>query len=186
MKARRAHPERTLPLRTAMSRSAFAPTPNALEREWLVTNGLGGFACGSVAQANTRYYHGVLIASLRPPVQRVLMVARLEPTVSYRGALLQLGCNEFADGMLAPRGCERLSAFELENGLPVWTYALGDALLEERIWMADGCNTSYVRFTLVAVSAPADLELLPLCTYRDYHSQTRGGWELTVEAEQKK
>jgi predicted glycogen debranching enzyme len=181
MKARPAHPERTIPLLAALSRSAFAPTPNALEREWLVTNGLGGFACGSVAQANTRRYHGVLVASLRPPVQRVLMVARLEPTVSYRGAQFNLGCNEFADGTLAPRGCERLNAFALENGLPVWTYALGDALLEERIWMADGCNTSYVRFTLAAASAPADLELLPLCTYRDYHSETRGGWELTVE-----
>jgi hypothetical protein len=57
MKARRAHSDRTIPLRTALSRSAFAPTPNALEREWLVSNGLGGFACGSVAQANTRRYH---------------------------------------------------------------------------------------------------------------------------------
>jgi predicted glycogen debranching enzyme len=183
-RARRTSPKRTIPLQAALSRSGFASTAGALEREWLVTNALGGFACGSVAQANTRRYHGVLIASLRPPVQRVLMVAKLEPTVRYRGEDFHLGCSEFADGTLAPRGCERLSAFHLENGLPVWTYALADALLEERIWMADGRNTSYVRFKLDAASAPADLELLPLCTYRDYHSQTRGGWELTLEPEE--
>jgi len=84
-RARRTSPKRTIPLQAALSRSGFASTAGALEREWLVTNALGGFACGSVAQANTRRYHGVLIASLRPPVQRVLMVAKLEPTVRYRG-----------------------------------------------------------------------------------------------------
>ena len=186
MKARQArNEERTIPGRADLSRASFAHSANALEREWLVTNGLGGFACASVALANTRRYHGVLVASLRPPVQRVLMVAKVEPTVRYRGAEFRLGCSEFADGTLAPRGFEWLSAFRLDDGLPTWTYALADALLEQRIWMADGCNTTYVSFTLSVASAPVDLELLPLCTYRDYHSQTRGGWGLAVDPEER-
>ncbi len=171
----------TILSRAALSRSDLVNPANALEREWLVTNGLGGFACASVALANTRRYHGVLVASLRPPVQRVLMVAKVEPTVRYREAEFRLGCNEFADGAVAPRGFEWLSAFTLDDGLPTWTFTLADALLEQRIWMADGRNTTYVSFTLAAASAPADLELLPLCTYRDYHAQTRGGWELAVD-----
>ena len=177
--------ERAIPGRADLSRASFAHSAHALEREWLVTNGLGGFACSSVALANTRRYHGVLVASLKPPVQRVLMVAKVEPTVRYRGAEFRLGCSEFADGTLAPRGFEWLSAFRLDNGLPTWTYAFADALLEQRIWMADGRNTTYVSFTLAAASAPADLELLPLCTYRDYHSQTRGGWRLAVDTEER-
>jgi predicted glycogen debranching enzyme len=177
--------DRPILSRADLSRASFAQTANALDREWLVTNGLGGFACASVALANTRRYHGVLVASLEPPVQRVLMVAKVEPSVRYRGADFRLGCSEFADGTLAPRGFELLSAFQLEDGLPTWTYAFADALLEQRIWMADGRNTTYVSFTLNAASAPVDLELLPLCTYRDYHSQTRGGWGLAVDTEER-
>src|SRR5690242_18224935 len=119
-------------------RTDFASATNAFEREWLVTNSLGGFACGTVAQANTRRYHGLLVAALQPPVQRVVMVAKLEALVRYRGNVYELGSNEFADGTLSPRGFELLSAFEDEGGLPVWTYACGDARLEQRIWMADG------------------------------------------------
>src|SRR5256885_2271232 len=102
-------------------RADFASASNAFEREWLVTNALGGFACGTVAQANTRRYHGLLGASLQPPVQRV--------------------------------------------------------------WMADGRNTTYLRFQLQDASAAMDLELRPLCTYRDYHSHARGGWSLEVADE---
>src|SRR6266404_4470410 len=176
--------DRAIDSRANLSRASFAQPAHALDREWLVTNGLGGFACASVALANTRRYHGVLVASLKPPAQRVLMVAKVEPTVRYRGVDFRLGCSEFADGTLVPRGFELLSAFQLEDGLPTWTYAFADALLEQRIWMADGRNTTYISFTLNAASAPVDLELLPLCTYRDYHSQTRGGWGLAVDTEE--
>jgi predicted glycogen debranching enzyme len=164
------------------ARSEFSTAAGAYDREWLVTNALGGFACGTIAQANTRRYHGLLVASLRPPVQRVVMVAKLEVLTRYGEQSYELGSNEFADGTLNPRGFELLSSFEVQEGVPVWTYACGDARLEERIWMADGRNTTYVRFRLLAASAPLHLELRPLCTYRDYHSHSRGGWTLeTVE-----
>ena len=164
-------------------RADFASAGNAFEREWLVTNALGGFACGTVAQANTRRYHGLLVASLQPPVQRVLMVSKVEVLVRYRNRSYELGSNEFAGGSISPRGFELLSAFEDQDGLPVWTYACGDARLEQRVWMADGRNTTYLRFQLQDASAAMDLELRPLCTYRDYHSHARGGWSLEVADE---
>jgi predicted glycogen debranching enzyme len=171
------------PPETHSSRCRFARAPAALEHEWLVTNGLGGFACGTVAQANTRRYHGLLIAALRPPVERTLMVAKVDATARSGGRLLQLGCNEFADGTLAPRGFELLTDFRLEHGIPVWTYALEDARLEQRIWMAHARNTACLQFTLRHARRTLELELVPLCTYRDYHGNTRGGWTPGVTPE---
>jgi predicted glycogen debranching enzyme len=164
-------------------RTDFASAANAFEREWLVTNALGGFASGTLAQANTRRYHGLLVASLQPPVQRVLMVAKLEVLARYAKHTYELGSNEFVGGTISPRGFELLSAFEDQDGLPVWTYACGDARLEQRLWMADGRNTTYVRFQLLEASSAMDLELRPLCTYRDYHAHGRGGWSLEVADE---
>jgi predicted glycogen debranching enzyme len=161
-------------------RSDFVDQDNALSREWLVTNGLGGFACGTVAQANTRRYHGLLVAALAPPGERTVMVAKLDATVSYQERQFELACNEYADGTIAPHGFAYLSAFCLEDGIPVWTYALADARLEERIWMAHGRNTTYVSFTLRHATQALDLSLLPLCTYRGYHAHTQGGWSLDV------
>jgi hypothetical protein len=95
----------------SLSRSLIAQAPEALSREWLVTNGIGGFASGRIAQANTRRYHGLLIASLKPPVDRVVMVAKADVTIGYRGQQFQLGCNEFADGTIAPQGFLHMSGF---------------------------------------------------------------------------
>jgi predicted glycogen debranching enzyme len=171
------------PAETQLSRCRFARAPAALEHEWLVTNGLGGFACGTVAQANTRRYHGLLVAALRPPVERTLMLAKVDATVRAGGRLSQLGCNEFADGTLAPRGFELLSDFRLERGIPVWTFALQDTLLEQCVWMPHARNTVCLQLTLRHARGPLELELVPLCTYRDYHGNTRGGWTLDVTPE---
>jgi predicted glycogen debranching enzyme len=169
---------------TSLSRPEIAG-PIALEREWLVTNGLGGFACGTISQANTRRYHGLLIASLRPPVERILMMAKVDITARYRDETFELATNEYADGTLTPRGFEQLGAFHLELGLPVWTYLLGDAVLEQRIWMAHARNTTHVSLLLRHATAAMQLTLLPLCSYRDYHSHSHGGWSLNVQSQER-
>jgi predicted glycogen debranching enzyme len=168
--------------RLTLARPAFTLTEAALSHEWLLTNGLGGFASGTIAQANTRRYHGLLVTSLNPPLERVVMVAKGDLSARYRHTSYALGCNEFADRTLAPRGFEHLAAFHLEGTLPVWTFALGDAVLEQRIWMAHGQHTSYLQFRLVQASAPLALEFVPLCTYRDYHAQARGRQAFQVES----
>jgi predicted glycogen debranching enzyme len=166
-----------------LGRGDFSRPDNALETEWLVTNGLGGYASGTVAQANTRRYHGLLVASLAPSLDRVLMLSKLDATVRYRGTDWPLGCNEFADGTVSPRGYQHLAAFSIEFGTPTWTYAFADALLQQRIWMGRGSNTTYVSYSLLAATEAADIELLPLCTYRDFHAHASGGWQLDVTVE---
>jgi predicted glycogen debranching enzyme len=142
--------------------------------EWLVTNGLGGYACGTVALANTRRYHGFLMASLAPPVQRTLLVAKFDLSVDYLGAKTDLSANEFAGGALTPQGFVHLESFAVLDGVPTWRYAIADALLQQQIFMAPGANTSYLRLELIRGSAPMRVALKPFVTYRDYHSQGIG------------
>ena len=164
----------------SLDRGVLSDFASASAREWLVTNGLGGFAAGSVSGARTRRYHGLLVAALKPPVARVVTLAKVDEIVTYAGRDYALGANEFADGTIAPSGHILLQSFVLEDGMPVWTYALGDALLEKRIWMAHGANTTYVRYRLQRASMPLQLELQPLGTFRDYHAQWRGGGSFAV------
>jgi glycogen debranching enzyme len=146
----------------------------AVRREWLVTNGIGGFACGTLVGVNTRRYHGLLVASLRPPVERTVMVSKLDAVAVYRDDRFDLAANEYAEGAVAPHGYVHLESFRLEGSIPVWSWVIGDALLEQRVWMAHGANTTYVSYTLIRATAPLSLELSPLCTYRDYHAHHRG------------
>jgi predicted glycogen debranching enzyme len=149
----------------------------------LVTNGLGGYACGTVAGANTRRYHAFLMASLKPPVERTLMVAKVDVSIEYRGTRYPLSVNEYADGTIAPRGFEHLESFSVSNGVPVWRYAVADVLLEQRLFMAPGANTSYLRLEVLRAAAPARIEFKPLVTYRDFHSQNRGTRALQARGE---
>jgi predicted glycogen debranching enzyme len=146
----------------------------AIAHEWLVTNGLGGYACGTVAGANTRRYHGFLMASLEPPVGRTLLVAKVDLDVEYLGNAYALSANEFVGTTVDPRGFVHLESFAVESGVPVWRYAIADALLEQRIFMARGANESYLRLEVLRASAPLTVHLKPLVTHRDYHSHSRG------------
>ena len=105
----------------------------ASSREWLVTNGLGGFAAGTISGANTRRYHGLLVAALKPPLGRTMTVAKIDSTARYCGRDYALSTNEFADGTIDPHGYRDIERFRLESGLPVWEYALNDALIEKRL-----------------------------------------------------
>ncbi len=153
----------------------------AERREWLCTNGLGGFASGTIAGTLTRRYHGLLVAALTPPLGRTLVVAKLEENVAYDGGTWALGANRWADGTLAPHGFRDLERFRLDGTTPVWTYACGDALLEKRVWMEPGANTTYIRYQLLRASSPLALALRALVNHRDYHATTHAdGWQMQV------
>ena len=154
----------------------------AVQREWLVTNGLGGYACGTVALANTRRYHAFLMASLSPPVERTLLVAKVDVLVEYGGRRYPLTSNEFADGTVDPRGYVEIESFAVEDGIPVWRYALADALLEQRIFMAPGANVAYLTLMLTRASGTARVELKPLLAYRPLHEHGQGGRPFATEA----
>lgn len=147
----------------------------AESREWLVTNGIGGYASGTIAGENTRRYHGLLIAALRPPVGRMQLVAGLDEIVRYGGAEFALATHRWASGAVEPKGFQYIEEFWLEGNTPVWRYALGDARLEKRVWMQQGASTTYVQYMLVSAGAPAELELKALVNYRDFHGATHAG-----------
>jgi predicted glycogen debranching enzyme len=150
-------------------------------REWLVTNGIGGFACGTVSGALTRRYHGLLVAALAPPLGRTLLVTKLEESVHGAGETFALSSNHWAGGTVASEGFRQIESFRLEGTAPVWTFAFAGALLEKRIWMAQGENTTYVQYRLLR-GGPVELELKVLVNYRDYHSTTHAGdWQMRVE-----
>ena len=178
--------ETATPIETAppiqLGRDALQTFEQTSRREWLCTNGIGGFAAGTLSLMNTRRYHGLLFAALRPPVDRVALVAKLDVAARYGDDCWQLASNEFADGTIAPRGFCHLESFRLEGLIPVWTWLLADARLEQRLWMRHGENTTYVQFTRIGGSKDLHLTIDPLCTYRDYHWQTRGEQPLRVEA----
>ena len=150
-------------------------------REWLCTNGLGGFASGTVAGGLARRYHGLLVAALQPPLGRTLVVAKLEESVDDGGQTYALSTNHWIDGTVAPQGFRDLEQFRLDGTTPVWTYACADALLEKRVWMEPGANTTYVRYRVVRAAGPLALTVRALVNYRDYHATTRGeGWHMDV------
>jgi predicted glycogen debranching enzyme len=151
-------------------------------REWLVTNGLGGYASGTVAGLLTRRYHGLLVAALKPPVGRTLLVAKLDETAEYGGRTFELFTNRWHGGSVTPHGYRQIERFRLEGTVPVWTYALADVLLEKRVWMEQGANITYVRYDLARGAGPVMLRLKALANYRDYHGSTRSnGWRMQVE-----
>jgi predicted glycogen debranching enzyme len=151
-------------------------------REWIVTNGIGGFASGTIAGCVTRRYHGLLIAALQPPVGRTLLVAGLDEIVRYAGAEYSLATHQWTSGAVEPKGFLNIQSFRLEGMTPVWTYALADALLEKRILMRQGENTTYVEFTLVRASGAIEMEMKALVNYRDFHGSTHAGdWHMRID-----
>ncbi len=155
----------------------------AEKREWLVTNGIGGYASGTVAGLPTRRYHGLLIAALDPPVGRTLLVSTIDETAHYNGRLYPLSTYRWRNGVVNPTGYRHIERFRLEGTTPVWSYAIADALVEKRIWMQPGANTTYVQYHLHRSTQTLTLWLKVLVNYRDHHHHTQGwGWHMQVTA----
>src|SRR6266853_6378420 len=144
-------------------------------REWLVTNGIGGYAFGTIAGHQTRCYHGLLVAALHPPLGRTLLVAKLEEAVRYGAQHFDLSTNRWVSGAVAPEGFKHIERFRLEGNIPVWTFALADALLEKRVFIQPGANTTFVMYRLVRGSAAIELSIKALVNYCEEHCTTTAG-----------
>jgi glycogen debranching enzyme len=138
-------------------------------REWLLTNGRGGYAMGTVAGTLTRRYHGLLIAATEPPVTRRLVVARLDLDADYDGRTYALATNRWRSGAIAPEGWRLAEAFALDDGLPSWTYALGDALLEVTLAMPPGADATAVMLRAVRARSPLEVHGRLIVADRDHH-----------------
>jgi predicted glycogen debranching enzyme len=151
--------------------------------EWLVTNGIGGYASGTVGGPRTRAYHGLLVAALDPPLGRTLLVSHVDETVAYDDRDYDLATHRWGDGTVAPRGVVHLDRFRLDGTVPVWTFSLGDAILKKRVWMEPGVNTTYVQYRLPRARAPVTFRAKTFVTHRDHHAPTRADdWQMDVSA----
>ena len=108
-------------------------------------------------------------------------MAKVDLSAEYRGRVYDLSANEYL-GAVSAAGCLHLESFAVRDGIPTWHYALADALLEQRIFMAPDANTSYLALTLVRGSDSLQVRLKPFVTYRDYHHQARGAQPFALEA----
>ncbi|MGE5655463.1 MAG: amylo-alpha-1,6-glucosidase [Actinomycetota bacterium] len=155
----------------------------AESREWLVTNGIGGYASGAVANLLTRRYHGLLVSALKPPLGRTLMLAKLDETAVYHDRAYPLYTNRWANGTIEPHGYRYIERFHLDGAIPTWRFACADAILEKRIWMQQGANTTYIQYHLHRATKPLTLALKALVNYRDYHHITHAtNWRMQIDA----
>ncbi len=145
------------------------PTERSISTEWLVTNGLGGYAMGTLAGTPTRTYHGLLIAALAPPVERTVLVGGCLETLEVGDRTVTLHALERTDGSFVGDGPAHLRDVRLDGSMPVWSFDLGNGLhLDRRVWMAHEANTTYIRYAIDGGSALLRLE--PLTARRDHHA----------------
>jgi predicted glycogen debranching enzyme len=147
----------------------------SLKREWLETNGLGGFASSTIVGCNTRRYHGLLTAATKPPVGRLVLLSKLEETLILDGRRFDLSVNRYP-GAVHPQGHRYLASFRLDP-FPVLTYSVEGVEIEKSVFMVQGENTTVVQYAVRGLGARAasrecSLELRPLIAFRDYHSLT--------------
>ncbi len=157
----------------AFDRSVCCDLNETISREWLITNGIGGYAAGTVAGTLTRMQHGLLVASYDEASPRLLL-AKIDEEILFDQRTYYLGTNEYRDGTINPAGFVHLETFHLEEGFPVFTYRIGGIdgiLLEKRIWMHHGLNTTYIQYRVLRASTPDG----PL-----YRNGTRNGLDRNI------
>lgn len=127
---------------------------SAASREWLVPDGLGGYAMGTVGGLRTRRYHGLLVVPGETPASRQVGLVSLDPAVTLpSGARVRLGAHEWSSGVVDPRGFELLERFDLVDGLPRWRWRIGAVVIERELAMLPGRSCVAVVHRLVAERA---------------------------------
>jgi predicted glycogen debranching enzyme len=146
-----------------------------LTHEWLVTNGVGGYASGTLAGVSTRRFHGLLVAALPAPLGRIMILNQLTGHLLLPdGSLSRLCGEESKPGSAEMPVAEILAEFRLEMGLPVWRYEIGDLTLEKRILMPHLQNTVHITYQLLSASEEVTLLLRPAIQFRPHEGSISG------------
>lgn len=153
------------------------PLEALISREWLVTNGLGGYASGTLSGVSTRRFHGKLIAALPAPLGRTMMLNHLEEHVRVGERSFRLGAEELVDTEVHFPQRDWLVEFHLEQGLPVWIYGSEGFLLEKRVLMPYFQNSTYILYRLLEAPDRVTLELTPSVRFRPHEGLLGGAWE---------
>lgn len=182
----------------SFDREICSDLSEALSREWLETNGLGGFASSTMIGLNTRRYHGLLTAATRPPVGRLVMLSKLEETLIIDGRRYELSANRYA-GVVHPQGYKYQIAFRLDP-FPVFTYEIEGIRIEKSVFMIQGENSTVIQYEFQLpqpanqtegdgpgfIPSPSSLilfEVRPLIAFRDYHSTTHENGALNAQVQ---
>jgi glycogen debranching enzyme-like protein len=164
----------------------LAPSPESLiTREWLIANGLGGYASGTLAGAPTRRYHGLLVAAQPAPLGRMLMLGQVQEVLRLPdGTLVRFGGELRAGQEPVAFGTGHLKEFRVDWGLPVWTYEAGGFRLEKRVVLAHRQNTVHVFYRLTAGEGVVRLEIHPSVHFRPHDAPVStplgGGYQITA------
>src|SRR5829696_6153433 len=158
----------------------------ALSREWLETNGIGGFSSSTIVGLNTRRYHGLLTAATKPPVDRLVLLSKLEETLIIDGQRYALSANQYP-GAVHPQGFQYQTGFRLDP-FPKFTHEVQGVRLEKSVFMVQGENTTVVQYEIYKTPADSSssslsLEIRPLIAFRDYHSTTHENSALNPHVE---
>ena len=170
-----------------LGRQTTGALDDACAREWLVTDGLGGYAMGTVSGLQTRRYHGLLVTATAPPGGRRLGLSALDPVLVIGDRRIHLATHEWGDGTIAPVGYAQLDGFSIDDGVPRWRWSVGSVTLEAELAMTRGRSAIGVCYRLVRAGALASgstigLEVEALCTWRDVNGE-RLAWDApAVEA----
>lgn len=141
---------------------------NATEKEWIETNGLGGYASSTIIGTNTRKYHGLLVVTARPPLGRMVMLSKLEETVVFKdGSRYNLSCNRYP-AVIHPEGYQYLEEFKLDP-FPTFTYRIGEIVIEKAVFMVHGENSTVITYNVLKSPSYFELLVRPLVAARDYH-----------------
>jgi predicted glycogen debranching enzyme len=144
---------------------------NFLNKEWLVTNGLGGYASGTIGGAVTRRYHSYLTASLPSPFGRMVLFNHISEKINFAdSSAAQLSSEENPENVFDPSSNENLESFSLESGIPVWVYRIKNTVLEKRILMPYMQNTVHICYKLLKGNEPVELELRPSFNFRSHEA----------------
>jgi predicted glycogen debranching enzyme len=153
----------------------------AAAREWLVADGLGGYAMGTVAGLRTRRYHGLLVVAVDGPGARMLGLAALDPVLVLGDARIRLATDEWGSGTVDPSGHQLLASFDLDDGVPRWRWQVGGLLLERELAAVHGSASVGIVHRLIGADRPVTLELTPLCTWRSVHGDRHANGDPDVQ-----
>jgi predicted glycogen debranching enzyme len=155
-------------IRITFSRETCSDYYYATQKEWIETNGIGGFASSTIIGANVRRYHGLLVASLRPPTHRFVLLSKLEENISINGKIFEFSTNQYPF-IIHPEGHKNIERFEYDV-YPRFIYQFNNTLVEKSVLMLHGENSTIIRYRILESDHPVTLTVRPLCAFRDYHS----------------
>jgi len=155
----------------------------AIKREWLETNGIGGFASSTLSGANTRRYHGLLTAATKPPLGRITMLSKFEETLLINGKSYELSTNQYPN-IVYPEGYKYLRNFRFAP-FPVWTFEIEGVVIEKKVFMVDGSNTTVIEYKsrLQSPDSEVQIALRPLLSFSDYHQLQQENDEFDLDYE---